>query len=61
MKQLMSGALAVFFGLVFSHVPANSGGYGRGVARHSGDFEKMKELVGDWQGTADIGKGLQTF
>ena len=61
MKQFISCVFIIFFGLVLGLSPANSGGYDRGARTHSKDFEKMKELVGDWQGKADMGKGPQTI
>jgi hypothetical protein len=61
MKQVISFVFIVLFGLVLGLPPADSGGYEMGASTHSRDFEKMKELLGDWQGTADMGKGLQPF
>ncbi len=61
MKQFTSSALIVLLGLILCPVPAVSGGYDRAAVTHSADFEKMKGLAGAWQGTADMGKGPQTF
>jgi hypothetical protein len=40
---------------------ADSGEYKMAGVTHSKDFEKMKELVGVWEGTTDMGKGTQTI
>ncbi|MGO9612541.1 MAG: hypothetical protein ACLPX5_05865 [Dissulfurispiraceae bacterium] len=61
MKQFTLGVLIVLFGLILCPVPSYSGGYDMSGITHSSDFEKMKELVGSWQGTTDMGKGPQTF
>lgn len=61
MKQCISCALIVFLGIILIPLPASSGGYNMGGRTHSADFEKMKGLIGDWQGTADMGKGPQTI
>ena len=60
MKKFISVALIVFLGLVLGPLAADSGEYKTAVA-HSKDFEKMKELVGVWEGTTDMGKGTQTI
>lgn len=61
MKQCILCVFIVLFGLILGLSPSTSGGYDMSARTHSKDFEKMKELVGDWQGTADMGKGPQTF
>jgi hypothetical protein len=59
MKIFMSLILMVLLGLVFSPLAAHSGEYR--MVTHSKDFEKMKELVGIWEGHADMGKGMETM
>lgn len=61
MKKFMSFTLIVLLGLVLGPSAANSGECQAGAVAHSRDFEKMKELVGVWQGTTDMGKGMQTI
>jgi len=60
MKKVISVAIIVILGLVPGLLAANSGEYKMAVS-HSKDFEKMKELVGVWEGTTDMGKGTQTI
>ena len=48
----------VFLGLVLGPLTANSGEYQMGAVIHSKDFDKLKELVGVWEGTTDMGKGM---
>ncbi|MFI5296069.1 MAG: hypothetical protein ACHQ0Y_13725 [Thermodesulfovibrionales bacterium] len=59
MKKFISVALIVFLGLVLGPLAADSGEYQMAAATHSKDFEKMKELVGVWEGKTDMGKGTQ--
>lgn len=61
MKKFMSFTLIVLLGLLLGPLAANSGEYQEGAITHSKDFEKMKELVGVWQGTTDMGKGTQAI
>ena len=62
MKKFISFILTVLLGLVvLGTLTANSGEYEMGAVTHSKDFEKMKDLVGVWQGTTDMGKGTQTI
>jgi hypothetical protein len=58
MKKFMSFILAGLLGLVIGPLVAGSGDYQTGSVTHSRDFEKMKELVGVWEGTTDMGQGM---
>ena len=57
MKKFMLFIFAGLLGLVIGPLAASSGEYQMGSVTHSKDFEKMKELVGVWEGTTDMGKG----
>jgi len=59
MKKVMSLILMVLLGLVLGALAADSGEYQ--MVTHSKDFDKMKELVGIWEGKADTGKGMETI
>ncbi len=61
MKRYISYFFIVLLGLTLGPPAANSGGYDISAVNHSRDFEKMKELVGVWQGTTDMGKGPQSI
>ena len=61
MKKFMSFTLIVLLGLVLVPAGANSGEYQKGAVTHSRDFERMKELVGAWEGKADMGKGMESI
>jgi hypothetical protein len=58
MKKFMSFILVGLLWLVMGPLAASSGEYQMGAVTHSKDFEKMKELVGVWEGTTDMGKGM---
>jgi len=61
MKRLVSFAIIIILGLVVSPLATYSAEYQKGAVAHSGDFEKMKGLVGVWEGKADMGKGIETI
>ena len=61
MKRLVSFAIIIILGLIIGSMAAYSGEYQKGAVTHSRDFEKMKELVGMWEGKADMGKGMETI
>ena len=61
MKKIMSFTLIVFLGLVLVPAGANSGEYQKAAVTHSRDFERMKDLVGVWEGKADMGKGMENI
>jgi len=58
MRRLTLFAIMVLLGLVLSPLAANCEEKQMGAVTHSKDFEKMKELVGAWEGTTDMGKGM---
>ncbi len=62
MKKAMSFTIIFFLGLTLGHLTAIAEGEKNMGApiTHSKDFERMKGLVGVWEGTADMGKGPQT-
>jgi len=59
MKKIMSITLTVFLGLILVPLGAHSGEYQKVAVSHSRDFERVKELVGVWEGKADMGKGME--
>jgi len=61
MKKIMSFTLIVFLGLILVPAGAHSGEYQKAAVTHSRDFERMMELVGVWEGKADMGKGMETI
>jgi hypothetical protein len=61
MKKFMSFILVGLLGLVIGPLAASSGEHQMGAITPSKDFEKMKELVGVWEGTTDMGKGMVTI
>lgn len=61
MKKFMSCILVGLLWLVMGPLAAISGEYQMGAVTHSKDFEKMKELMGVWEGTTDMGKGMVTI
>ena len=61
MKKIMSFTLIVFLGLILVPSGAHSGEYQKGAVTHSRDFERMKDLVGAWEGKADMGKGMESI
>jgi len=61
MKRLVLFAIMIILGLIIGPMAAYSGEYQKGAVTHSRDFEKMKELVGVWEGKADMGKGMETI
>jgi len=61
MKKNISFFVIVLLSLVLSPLASYSGDYQKGAVTHSSDFEKMKELVGVWEGKGDMGTGVETF
>jgi hypothetical protein len=61
MKKVISLTIIIFLGLVLAPLGAYSGEYQKPVVTHSMDFEKMKGLVGVWEGKADMGKGMENI
>jgi hypothetical protein len=58
MKKFMLFIFVALLGLAIGPLAASSGEYQMGSVTHSKGFEKMKELVGVWDGTTDMGKGM---
>lgn len=62
MKNLLSFTIIILLGWAFAPFSALPGEKQMVAAiTHTRDFEKMKELVGVWEGTADMGKGMDTL
>ncbi len=61
MKRLTSFTIIILLGLVLCPLTASAGEYQKGAVTHSGDFEKMKGLVGVWEGKGDMGKGMDSI
>jgi len=58
MKKFMPFIPIVLLSLVIGFLGASAGEYNMGSVIHSKDFEKMKGLVGIWEGSMDMGKGI---
>jgi hypothetical protein len=63
MKKVISFTILILLGLAFGPLSALSAEKQAGPPpiTHTKDFEKMKSLVGVWEGKADMGKGMETF
>ena len=61
MKRLTSFTVIILLGLALCLLTASAGEYQKGAVTHSGDFEKMKGLVGAWEGKSDMGKGMESI
>lgn len=61
MKRLMSFMIVIILGLVLGPLAASAGEYQKPAVTHSKDFEKIKELVGVWEGKGDMGKGMESI
>jgi hypothetical protein len=60
MKKTLLFILMILSALAF--VPSANAGEKMGPpVAHSRDFDRMKELVGVWDGKADMGKGMEQF
>jgi hypothetical protein len=60
MKKIISFTIIILFVLALAPLASSSGESQTGApVTHSKDFEKMKELVGVWEGKADMGKGAE--
>lgn len=60
MKNLLSFTIIILLGWAFAPFSALPGEKQMVAAiTHTRDFEKMKELVGVWEGKADMGKGME--
>jgi hypothetical protein len=62
MKKVKSLTFIVLLGLVLGPLSAISAEHQMPApVTHSSDFERMKGLLGVWEGTADMGKGMETL
>ena len=59
MKKITTLTIILLLGMTFGPLTALSGEQTGAPAHHSRDFERMKDLVGVWEGTADMGKGME--
>lgn len=60
MKKNITIISIILLALTLGPLASYAGEYQMGApVTHSKDFEKMKELVGVWEGKADMGKGLE--
>jgi len=59
MKKLISITIMFLPVLVLAPLATYSGEYQKAPTTHSKDFDKMKDLVGVWEGKADTGKGTE--
>jgi len=60
MRRKLAAVTFVLMGLALCTIAAYSGEQMSPVA-HSSDFQKMKVLVGTWEGKSDMGKGIETL
>ena len=62
MKRIMTFTIIILAALVLGPLASSAGENQMGAPpTHSKDFEKMKALVGVWEGKADMGKGQEQF
>ncbi|HMK60913.1 MAG TPA: hypothetical protein VK452_07185 [Dissulfurispiraceae bacterium] len=61
MKKHCSLIVIALLALVLIPVTGYSGDYQKAAVTHSSGFEKMKALVGVWEGKSDMGKGPETI
>ena len=60
MKKIVCFITIILLALAFVPPASHAEEHQMGVpVAHSKDFEKMKELVGVWEGKADMGKGME--
>jgi hypothetical protein len=60
MKKTLLLTIVILFAFAFSSMALAGEQMGAPVA-HSKDFDRMKGLVGVWEGKADMGKGMEPF
>jgi len=61
-KRILSNIAVVLVILGLGPVAVHSGEHQMSSPiTHSGDFERMKTLVGAWEGKADMGKGMEAL
>jgi len=60
MKKSITFITIILLALAFGPLASYAGEYQMAApVTHSKDFEKMKELVGVWEGKTDMGKGIE--
>jgi len=60
MNRTMTIATVILAGLIFGSIAAYSAeSQMPAPVTHSSDFERMKTLVGAWEGKSDMGKGME--
>jgi hypothetical protein len=61
MKKVMSNTMIVLAVILLGFTGVQAGEKMGPPVNHSKDFNRMKELVGVWEGKADMGKGMETL
>ena len=61
MKKFMTITVVLLSAMAFGPMTVLSGEQMGPPVTHSKDFERMKYLVGAWEGKADMGKGMETL
>ncbi len=61
MKKIAVLTGMVLFVLALASLGASAGEQMGAPTTHSKDFDRMKTLVGVWEGSADMGKGMERF
>jgi hypothetical protein len=61
MKKVMSITMIVLTVILLGFTGVQAGEKMGAPVNHSKDFDRMKELVGVWEGKADMGKGMETL
>lgn len=61
MKKVMTVTVVLLLAIAFGPMTVFSSEQMGPPVTHSKDFERMKDLVGAWEGKADMGKGMVTF
>jgi hypothetical protein len=61
MKRIMTFTIVLLLALAYGPLTVFSGDQMGAPVTHSKDFERMKKLVGVWEGNADMGKGMEAL
>ncbi len=59
MKKIVALTIMILLALVIGSLGASAGEQMGAPIAHSRDFDRMKALVGAWEGNADMGKGTE--
>ncbi len=59
MKKIVALTIMILLALVIGSLGASAGEQMGATIAHSRDFDRMKALVGAWEGNADMGKGTE--